>query len=343
MQSIGVEDKYSMRVNQDYIYRGIGKDVEKGMGIDEQLAIAGLDWEPISDSFFYGDGKKSEELTIVYRSDNEQELTNAFKGWKPYGNKQFLRGFNTFCDTNGLEVERVGYLSRHKMAFAAAKIPKELGGVFMLDVDEVIESRIIFHNYHRYGAGMGCKILATRLICSNGMTAQVDESQFKLKHIASHSKDSKIAESLEGLKKPLVKLKEDLNLLTEIPMSPNEALDFLSKHFGKSGAEPKDQPRIVQTCFDIFQGNYDSMLENIGINLGMSTFAAYHTAYGLLQSVTAYRNHFCGGTQGMEGALSSLWHGESAKIQQRAYSSLVDYSQKRRERDRRVSVGVRGF
>ncbi|NEP55873.1 MAG: DUF932 domain-containing protein [Symploca sp. SIO2G7] len=337
------------------LFRGLGSAISPGMSQQEILEKSGLNWSVTTVPFEYetptGRMKSSHASTLAaFRSDTGKLLTVVGNSWKPYQNYQLLEDFWLFCEQVGLNPDWAGFVSRKpnsrshiasNMAFISAKIPKEQGGIYHLSADEVLNSRIIFFNHHTYGYGAGSYLLTCRQICSNGMTITVKENNSLIRHIQNQIGDQeKILQSLNNVKRAFNKYTDDMEALADFPMSPEEALAVLIKEFGYVGQPLNKQPKVVQTCLELFLGHFDDQMEEKGLNLGTTTLAAYRTAYGLLQSVTAYRNHMSG-TGSNTNHVLSLLNGTAAKSSCQVYSSLVKLA--RLPKSTTVPVSLRGL
>ncbi|NEQ64479.1 MAG: DUF932 domain-containing protein [Symploca sp. SIO1B1] len=323
------------------LFRGVGTEIKPGMEIEEILERGKLNWKVEVQEFQYDTplglkNSKDYSTFVAYRSDTGDLLTTIGQGWKPFQNHDLVKNFLEFCDRSNLQPDWIGFLPRKRgarshvapnMLFISAKIPEEEGGVFHIDTDDVINSRVVFYNHHFYSFGCGCYLLTCREICTNGMTLTSKETSRMLSHIQSHVGDAeKVRESLDKLKRSLQVYNDNLTNLADIPLEPEEALAILIRDFGYMGKPLNEQPKIVQTCLMLFLGELDDELKDKkGINLGSSTLAAYRTAYGLLQSVTAYRTHMVG-TGSATTHITSMLNGDSAKVVNKSYRSLLKLS-----------------
>ncbi|NEP10668.1 MAG: DUF932 domain-containing protein [Symploca sp. SIO2C1] len=322
---------------ESILFRGVGSPINSDMSQQEALEATGLNWETCLKEFEYDfDGERLSSLQAntlaAIRSDNGHLLTVTGTNWQPYQNSQLMSDFYTFCDRTGLIPDWGGFICRKhhskshlapNMAFVSAKIPESMGGVFHLSPDEVINSRLVFFNHHTYGYGAGGYLLTCRQICSNGMTITVKEARNLISHIRSQvGSHEKIMECLSMVRCQFTKYSQDLELLADTLLTPEEALAILIKDFGKPGIPLSDQPKIVKTCLELFLGHFDEQMNEQGVNLGSSTLAAFRTAYGLLQSVTAYKNHLSGAVAG-GGRVLSMLSGSTAETTTKIHNTLV--------------------
>ncbi|MBW4636374.1 MAG: DUF932 domain-containing protein [Iphinoe sp. HA4291-MV1] len=321
---------------KEYLYRGVGINVEIGMSVEDQMRLSRLDWrvEVAQGSYQTKDGREMKNKTrTAYRSDTGEELSPVSLGWKPYQNVDFLKNFNEFCSRTGMVPERIGYLTKsqsssiaitHKI-FASAIIPKELGGQLWLDRDDIIDSRLVFFNHHNYGQGAGALIYTVRRICTNGQVARETAARGKLRHISAHlgANSKRPTVLLASIHQGLKNYNEKLESLTRQALTDDEVQAMLIKDYGDSGKPWDKQPPIVKTVMSIYKGELDNLFSDRGVNLGQATRSAYKTAYGLLQAVSAYRNHFCSSSISGSSQLLSLWEGEARNDTNKMFDSLV--------------------
>lgn len=341
----------------EQIYKHLGSSISSRMPVEQQIIAAGLDWKVLVEAPRYGEkiGQelKAESFPIAYRSDTGEALTCITDSWVPYQNDEFLRDFNNFCNRAGLQMERAGYLKKnsvktgiYNMVFATALVPETLGGRFVLDdrANDVLEARVVFYNHHQYGYGAGAHLYHTRLVCTNGMTLRIKNSTKLARHITSHLKDGqKISDILNSLKQNVSEFNSDMLALANTGITQSEAQDFLIDTFGDRSKPWEKQPMVVRASAEIFAGNMDDIVSDVkGVTLGSSSSAAYNTAYGLLQSVTAFETHLRGNSQSTQAQMINLWAGEAAKESQKAYNSLALAYIRKQPQQQVVSVGVRG-
>ena len=104
-------------------FRGLGVEVAEDATVDDQLTAARLDWNVELGTIYYGNGKATDEHKIAYRSDTQAPLSIYGKNRRPFQNREILETFNTFCDGNNLQINRVGSLNGGKDIFAFTKLP----------------------------------------------------------------------------------------------------------------------------------------------------------------------------------------------------------------------------
>lgn len=287
-------------------FLGLGGEISPDMIIDEQLQASGLDWQVLTSPMIadIGGGKyiKYHNSTILMRSDTLELLTIAGKGWQPYSNRHFLGDFNKFCNTAGYLVERAGFIyqpsgrNTDAIAFASATIPGSKNGKFSLKGDDESAMRVIFLNPFSYGKGIGIFAMNERLFCENQLTLKGKRVKRSLKHAATnlHGKEGicKVEQTLKSLETMISNYWHISTILANTKISDREAVDFLINHFGDKNKEIHKQPQAARIMMEIFFN--ERSIDKEGVDLAMDTQSCQHTAYGLLNAVTAYDSHFHG-------------------------------------------------
>lgn len=320
----------------DYIYRGVGVRWDSHLSESEMLQKAGLNWDVQTSATRYvslAGEMETKGIWLAYRNDTGEELSAVSPDWKPYQNSRFIKDFINFCQQTGMKPERLGFLPKQinnlrgtNKVFATAIIPDEVGGVLKLDDKDILQSRLIYSNDHCYGNGVSAAIYVVRLICTNGAMATEEAAKTRvLKHIGSHINESgkEPQKLMQELHWGLLQYGGIMKILAEKQVSPEEALKQLIKLYkGKEGKGYEGQSINIKTIHSIFMGEMDNSFEEYGIDLGQNISTARNTAYGLVQAVSAYRNHFTGSHSTNQSQLLSLWQGDSNRQINQMFDSM---------------------
>lgn len=293
------------------IYRGVGATVERGASLHGLMEAAGLNWRVEQSAFRYGDRYQYREegnQKAVYRGDNGMLLDVVGADWMPHQNGDMLDTFERFCNSSGLEIEHIGELKRGKIIFAVART--DSGFSFDMDGDQV-NGKIIFTGSHELGRGHRVDLMTLRRVCGNGLVSPVRVKGQVISHIGEWD-TYKVMSALEAAKTNFAEVRQTSERLASVAITVEEATLHLIKAFGDPAKAVEDQPKIVQTCLRLFQGQAK----------GSHLLSAYNTAWGLLNSVTEYYNHHARATDA-QSHLSSLWQGNKANQQQRFLNQVV--------------------
>lgn len=277
------------------------EDRLSGIGLKgSTLSELGLDWEPqsiIAQYDFNGVTKKASNIHLIVNGKTGEPLAPASSDWKPLGNKEFFNRSQKAFATAGVSIERGGYShgakqslrSGDRCVFLISDDVPQLAYNLFDDKKEVYHSRLVFYNHHHPGFGLGAKLYYTRLVCKNGAIA----SRIVKGNIFSHTekgveKHKTAIANLFGFEKVIIQNKIEQEALAETKIDDDDAIDFLIKSYGEKDKETKDQPTAVKAMINLYRGQYSRINEDI--DLGINEYTQ-DTAYGILQSVTAYYTH----------------------------------------------------
>lgn len=290
-------------------HRGIGAKITPDMSIEQQLVVAGLDWQVETSPIKYAGRYDSEYKRAVYRTDTGELLDCCGKNWKPYQNKDLLQTFHRFCGEANLTVDHLGALDSGRVIFAGADLPVNFD---VQNVGDIVRGRLLLFNFHKVGYGLQVKIQGERLVCANGMTLPVTTGSRVINHVSAFN-PAKVGRILEAALNNVSQFEKNAQTMANTPMSVEQATLLLINEFGNPKLPVDQQPAIVETCLKLFSGG----------GMGSNMLSAYNTAWGLLNSTTEFFNHRSQVRNGTATHLSSLLIGSKARQQQQFYDRLV--------------------
>ena len=290
---------------------GTGHTIEPNTDIDSMLNIAGLNWNVETSPITYGtfNELQSTDKKAAYRSDTGA-LLDIYLNRIPNQNRSMLTMFDQFLKKADLEIDTVGSTQNGSNIYAAALLP-ETFDINPKAVGDITKARLVISDSHLNGVGLSVSVHYDRLICTNGMVNKVSQEVGIIHHngvIQAATVDKVLSYALQS-----VKVKRDVyDVLSDKPISIEQAITLLIASFGDSDKAVSEQPEIVQTCLRLFQSDA----------IGGDLLTSYHTAYGLLNSVTEYYNHHST-VKSNENRFSSLLNGSMGKVQNKFERQLV--------------------
>lgn len=319
----------------------VGQDVSALSDPVEIAQKAGIDWEVNKYPILKPNGSQCENIRLLIREDTGDDLTVCSKEWKPLSNVEFVkRGQQIASRVDGRLIragfKRKGGGSKERLNLVWGLI--QVGDRFMEEIDDLPESMrfspyITINNCHNYGFGLNINAFFVRLICSNGMIQQ-DKVSKKFTHRA----DNLSSKSVDAFSRAIAAYLEEMNDLIATKMNEQQAYIWLASKYGKPNKPFQEQPLKFRMVWQIYRGEYDQDFAEFGINLGQRSPQTIDTAYGLLQTVIAYENHF--GLGSLEGKLISLWREEAALELRKVQKELSAIALKRKQKNsQRQMVG----
>jgi len=253
-------------------HRNVGIEISSSMTLDQQLEEAGLNWTVKTSPITYGDRPyKTTDFNMAYRSDTGLPLDVYGSQRKPFQNRDILELFHNFCELNDLTIERLGSIKNGLELFAIARLPVQLDVKKVGDISDIY---LLINESHKLGRGLKVDLFFNRLVCTNGMVKSVN----MLTGIINHNAEFNQAKITGVLGQAMDVIKDQQQIsedLAEVPMSTQEAQLHLIKAFGNPDKQLAEQPKIIQTCLRLFNGD----------GQGSGYLTTYNTAYGLLEAV----------------------------------------------------------
>jgi len=296
--------------NQDWMH-GIGVEVA-GMDTDEKLKAANLDWEVRTSPFQYGDDFRyhQQDAQVAYRG-NDGMYISTYVNRQPWQNRDIVNTFDAFCETADIEMTHLGSLKEGRILLAGAKFPYSTA---LKGSKDVTDYYLLLQDSHLNGRGLSVSLYSNRLICTNGQNIVVRDRHAVLSHTTDFDKARpKIERLLDSVMDAIRKKEAQDERLVETAMKIEEATAHLINAFGVPGEPVEQQPRVVQVCLRLFQGQAK----------GSNMLTAYNTAYGLLHSVTEYYNWHVPARGTLESQFYSILNGSRAQKMRQFEQQLV--------------------
>ena len=288
-----------------------GIAIEKGATVEEMLNAANLNWLVETSPISFGDFNELQDKTkkAAYRSDTG-ELIDIYNDRIPNQNKAMIGMFDQFLKKADLAIDTIGSTQKGANIYASAKLPTEFD-INPKQVGDITKARLIISDSHLNGTGLSVSVHYDRLVCTNGMSTKVSQDIGVIHHngvIQSSTIDKVLDYALRS-----VQIKRSVyDVLSDTPISIEQAITLLIKSFGDSEKSLEEQGEMIKMCLRLFQNDA----------VGGDLITAYQTAYGLLNSVTEYYSHH-NRVKSAENRFSSLLSGSTGKILNKFQAQLV--------------------
>ena len=264
-----------------------------------------LDLKPVYRYTQDGFGNYEPRRFLVNTANNEV-FDIVGKNWQPHQPVDVLSTFQDWCSEQPeLKLTHVGQLNGGRIVYALADYPD----VIQFGQDVTI-AKVLLSNFNKLGNSTRVDLFTYRIVCQNGMTVRSKENSIRLNHTEKLDVGDRLTNSLNTLHKNFAGYKRTMERLTEVTMTKQEAHALLIKNFGDPDKAIEDQPQVVWSVIQLFEGKAK----------GAEFVSAYNTAYGLLQSTTEYLNHHSRQTK---THLSSVLYGSKNSTAQKIMQSLT--------------------
>ena len=220
-------------------WHGLGVKVDDGLGVDEMIKEAGLDWKvkkiPATAEF---DGQKiySGHDMLIRESDG-QPLDMVKENWIPVQNSDAFEFFREFCDAGDMEMHTAGSLQDGKRVWGLAKVKDD----FTINGTDRVDSYLLLTNPHMYGRAVDIRFTPIRVVCNNTLTlslAQKGDYQVSLNHKKAF--DVQEAKELLGVAKGKMETYKDMaTFLSSKRYTPETLRTYYSTVFANQNPKVK--------------------------------------------------------------------------------------------------------
>lgn len=288
-----------------------GVDVSGAQTAQEAITAAGLDWKvekrPVHFPISTGGLKPLAESFVTVRTDTEDGLGVVGSRYVPFQNKTVFSFFDQLVAEKGANYTKAGQIDGGARVYLLAKLPKtvQVAGV------DAVDTYLIFNNSHDGSSSIEVKLLAVRLICSNGLTGWTDTGSFKVRHTSTIAlKLAQAREILHLSAQSIDQFLEKADALARTKLNKEIVEQFLQ------GIDlhklPDESTRRENQRFDV--------LRLIERGIGHQQAEIKNSLWSAVNAVTEYVDHKEGDT---EKRLSSIWFGHGAQLKEKAFKTAL--------------------
>jgi len=339
---------HEMQAN-DHMFSGNGERPWHGLGTilpglataAEALEAARLNFTVLQGEMAYviperqdGDRIIPEEIRTVknrkanFRSDDGGYLGMVSDNYHILQNTEAFAFFDSIVEEGAAVYETAGSMFGGKVIYITAKIP---GLIRVGSGDDVLENYVLLRNTHDGSGAVTAKLINTRIVCNNTLTAALreDGAQVSMRHSASLQERIKEAHvAMDVANKRILEIQSFGNDALNVRMSEDQAQAFYLDAMGMKIGAGKDGadklPRVISEMMMLREA-------------GKTTKEARGTLWGDFNVVTeflsgnnpdygrTYRSQARSENTTAENKLDSLLDGESARQAMQAMSLAQAY------------------
>lgn len=301
-------------------WHGLGQLMPIGATIEEWQAQAGMDYEIKRSRIRYatemvnptdaiGNLKTIDEKLVLFRSDTGAALGVVSDSYKVVQPAAVLEFFREWADKGGVTIESAGVLFGGKRYFATAKLADAVS------VDGGRDRIVPYALLSTSADGT----LATRLdwttvrtVCNNTLSmALKGKSAFKVSHRSVFNPDD-ARDAVEAANEEFSAFMQTARDLAKIKLTVQDAEDVTVKLLAKASDEVARESAAFGKIMALFNG------EGKGSNFD----TAHETAWGWLNAVTEYADHWVRARTDENRKASALW-GPGDALKQKAVALLT--------------------
>jgi phage/plasmid-like protein (TIGR03299 family) len=272
-------------------WHGLGQQLTEDADIDTWRVQAGMNFSINSSEAKFKpiDAKaKAPHLIIprqrvLYRSDTDAPLAIVSDKYQVVQPEEILTFFKDLADVHGFKLETAGVLFNGQKYWALAKTPYET----KLGKDDIIKAHLLLATACDGTMSTIARYVNVRTVCNNTLELGLAESggSVRVNHRTKFN-EIKVKQELGLLEAAWEDQVGKLEKLSKRTVTSQEAVDYLIRILGNPDKDVEHQRNVallakVHALFD-------------GGGLGATMESSKDTAWGLLNSVTEYVDHYRG-------------------------------------------------
>jgi phage/plasmid-like protein (TIGR03299 family) len=281
-----------------------------------------------------GDRIIAEEVRTVrnrkanFRSDDGGFLGMVSDGYSILQNVDAFSFFDSIVEEGAAVYETAGSMFGGKVIYITAKIP---GLIRVGSGDDVLENYVLLRNTHDGSGAVTAKLINTRVVCNNTLTAALreDGQQVSMRHSASlHERIKEAHVAMDVANKRILEIQSFGNDALNVKMSEPQAqafyMDAMGMKFGTNKEGEDKLPRIISEMMMLREAGKVTA-ESRGtlwgdFNVITEFLGGDNPAYG-----RTYRQQARSENTTAENKLESLIDGKSAEQAMRAMALAQTY------------------
>ena len=307
-----VNGKAQMAYAGDVPWHGLGTAVPNDLTPDQILEAAGLNWSVQKIPAFATIAGEQVAIgqSALVRSMDDQILDIVSDDWNPVQNEEAFEFFNDFVAAGDMEMHTAGSLQDGKIVWGLAKVKES----FELFKGDVIDSYLLFSNFHKYGYSTDVRFTPIRVVCNNTLTLSLNskvERMAKISHRKVFNGDN-VKEMLGVAKDKLATYKEMAAFLGSKRYNDENIVEYFTRVFPVSGSNENKKKEVSK--------NADLALNALFAQPG--TEFAPGTWWQAFNAVTYVTDHLAG--RNADNRLQSAWYGYHKGVKTKALGTALE-------------------
>lgn len=316
---LNLRGKASMAYVEETPWHGLGQKLTKNASIETWTKEAGMDYT-IQDTpvmFKAGDGKFHAHPTqkVLYRNDDNEPLGCVGSKYKVVQPLEVMEFFRDLTKEGGFELETAGVLYKGAKYWALARTGHDakIGGKSSKDN---VGGYLLLATGCDGTLATTAQFTSVRVVCNNTLTAALLNPKDHIGAIkVSHRSvfDGADVKSQLGLDAGWHAFVEQANTLAKIKVGEKQAQDFVLTLMGDASKERDKElaTKPIATVLQLFDGK----------GRGSDMQSSDGTAWGLVNSVTEYVDHFAGVSQ--DSRLRMGWFYDGNVLKRNAFDQAL--------------------
>jgi len=312
--------KAQMAYAGDVPWHGLGTSVPADLTPAQMLEAAGLDWT-VSKVPAYAEvaGQKvAIGQSALVRSLDDKVLDVVPDNWHPIQNEQAFEFFNDFVMAGEMTMETAGSLHEGKIVWGLAKVKD---GFDLFKGKDVVQSYLLFTNFHRFGSANDVRLTPIRVVCNNTLAVSLNstvQNMVKITHRTRFDPDQ-VKVMLGIAHEKIKKYKEMSEFLSTKRFTGESLVEYFKRVFptgsqkalGQNEDNSKDLSRNAKLALSV-------MDSQPGAELGEGTW------WQPFNAVTFMTDHLMG--RSADTRLTSAWYGGGKNLKVKALETAIEFA-----------------
>ena len=293
-------------------WHGLGTAVDPDLSPFQMLEVAGLDWtvEKIPAYATIDHHRVNIGQSALVRSVDHRMLDVVSNDWNPVQNKEAFEFFDEYVTKGDMEMNTAGSLQNGQIVWGLAKVKES----FELFKGDVVESYLLFSNFHKYGFSTDVRFTPIRVVCNNTLTLSLESKVERMVKI-SHRREfnaSSVKMMLGIASDKLAKYKSMAEFLGSKRFTPALMVEYFNSVFpitGTNEIKKKDLSKTASMACDILE-------TQPGAEFARGSF------WQLFNCVSYLTDHLMCKTS--DTRLTSSWYGSNKVLKVKALQTAVE-------------------
>lgn len=297
-------------------WHGLGVQVDQEVGKDYQrfLIAAGLDWKVERVPVITKDKlQDTNGYAAIRRLTDEKVLGVVGPKFVPLQNEKAFEWFKPFVEAGEAEFHTAGSLRGGSRVWILAKLNRE---PIVVTPGDTIDKFLLLAHGHDGSLAVRVGFTPVRVVCANTLALAREHSASKLIKVR-HTK---------SVEQALLNISETINTID----AAFEATGEQYRKLANKAISQADVVRYVKIVFEVPEEFETKLAEKRASDLVNDVLARVYSGRGndggnlwsAYNGVTEFLSYSQGRTQ--ETRLNSLWFGQSALVNQRAFETALD-------------------
>ena len=313
--------KASMAYAGTVPWHGIGVQVPFDLTPMQMLDATSLNWTVRKVPAFatIGDTKVAVGRSALVRDGDAAILDVVSDDWNPVQNQEAFDFFDEYVRAGDMEMHTAGSLQNGKIVWALAKVKDS----FELFKGDVVESYLLFTNFHKYGYSTDTRFTPIRVVCNNTLSLSLSSKAERVVKV-SHRREfdaSIVKETLGIATEKLAKYKEMAAFLGSKQAKGEDIVNYFKRVFPKN-VSVKNEAEVVKDQVEEMSRNAKLCFDILDTQPGAEY--AQGSWWAPFNAVTYATDHLLGRTA--DTRLASAWYGPGRTTKLKALELAVDYA-----------------